>query len=205
MLETTSLAIAVLALMVSAATAWLTLFRRGDVRMTQPTVVFFGPDGGRPDRAPLAKVFLRTLLYSTGERGQLLQSMFVVLSRASEAQTFGMWVYGDRDQLLRGSGLFVGKEGFSTNHHFLLHDRSQYQFKAGKYRLDVYAATVHQKKPRRLWTLQLELSDQQAGALTNNQSGIYFDWDPATGAFEPHVDQRPLAPSVVPTLLRSVT
>ena len=35
-----------LALAVSAVTAWLTLFRRGALKMTQPTVIFFGPDGG---------------------------------------------------------------------------------------------------------------------------------------------------------------
>jgi len=204
MLETISLATAVVALLVSAVTAWLTLFRRGDVRMTQPAVVFFGPDGGRPDRRPLAKVFLRTLLYSTGERGQLLQTMYVVLTRAGEKQTFGIWMYGDRDQLLRGSGLFVGKEGVSANHHFLLRDRSAYEFKPGTYQLDVFAATAHQKTPRRLWSLRLDLSEQQAAALAQG-SGIYFDWDPGSGSFEPHIDQRPVSPSVLPSLLRSLS
>ena len=36
--------IAVGSLPVSLTTAWLTLFRRGTVKMTQPTVIFFEPD-----------------------------------------------------------------------------------------------------------------------------------------------------------------
>lgn len=56
-MEAASIVISVSALVVSVTTAWLTLFRRGTIRMTQPTLVFFGPDGlaGGP------KVFLRTL------------------------------------------------------------------------------------------------------------------------------------------------
>jgi hypothetical protein len=194
-----TLATAVLALVISALTAWLTLFRRGTVRMTQPTVVFFGPDGGRPDRRPLPKVFLRTLLYSTGERGQLLESMYVVLRRQSEQQAFGIWVYGDRDHLLRGSGLYVGKDGVSCNHHFLLRDRSNYQFRAGAHQLEVYAATAHQSKPHRLWSLTIELTEEQAAAIRDDGAGVYFDWDPTTRRFEPHVERRPAAP---PALVR---
>jgi hypothetical protein len=37
--------------------------------MTQPTVIFFGPDGGRRGGRRHLKVFLRTLLYSTANRG----------------------------------------------------------------------------------------------------------------------------------------
>lgn len=193
MLESISLAAAVLALIISALTAWLTLFRRGTVRMTQPTVVFFGPDGGRPDRRPLPKVFLRTLLYSTSERGQILQNMFVVLRRHSEQETFGVWVYGERDNLLRGSGLYVGKEGVSCNHHYLLSDSSRYEFRAGTHQLEVYAATAHQTKPHRLWSLPIDLTEEQAAGISNDGAGVYFDWDPTSGRFESHIDQRPAA------------
>jgi hypothetical protein len=44
MVDPVSLAISTLSLAVSAVTAWLTLFRRGTVKMTQPTVIFFGPE-----------------------------------------------------------------------------------------------------------------------------------------------------------------
>ena len=66
MAEASSVTISVLALCMSAVTAWLTLFRRGTVKMTQPTVIFFGPDNPRSqDEPPLPKVFLRTLLFAT--------------------------------------------------------------------------------------------------------------------------------------------
>jgi hypothetical protein len=193
-LESISLATAVVALIISAVTAWLTLFRRGTVRMTQPTVVFFGPDGGRPDRRSMAKVFLRTLLYATADRGQIIQSMFVVLRREGEPQTFGIWVYGDRDRLLRGSGLYVGKEGVSSNHHFLLSDGTLYEFRAGVHQLEVFAATAHQTKPHRLWSLSIELTEEQAAAIRNERSGIYFDWDPTTRCFDSHIDPHPVEP-----------
>jgi len=41
MADSLSLVISGLALGVSSLTAWLTLFRRGTIKMTQPTVIFF--------------------------------------------------------------------------------------------------------------------------------------------------------------------
>jgi hypothetical protein len=41
-----SIGISLLALSISGATAWLTLFKKGKLLMKQPTSIFFGPDGG---------------------------------------------------------------------------------------------------------------------------------------------------------------
>jgi hypothetical protein len=41
-----SLVVSIFALGASVLTAWLTLLRRGRILMTQPTVIYFGPDGG---------------------------------------------------------------------------------------------------------------------------------------------------------------
>lgn len=72
MIEPVTTTISLLALTISSATAWLTLFRRGTVRMSQPTVIFFGPDQPRVSstEAP-PKVYLRTLLFSTSKRGRV--------------------------------------------------------------------------------------------------------------------------------------
>jgi len=95
--------------------------------MTQPTLVFFGPDGAGGD----PKVFLRTLLYSTAKRGQIVENMFVTLRRHESGQTFNIWVYGD-GPLARGSGLFVGESGVTCNHHFLLpKDGTDFQWLPG--------------------------------------------------------------------------
>ena len=121
MVDPVSLAISTLSLAVAATTAWLTLFRRGTVKMTQPTVIFFGPDAPRShENIPLPKVYLRTLLFATSKRGRVIESMHVALSRNEMHQNFNIWVYGERNKLERGSGLFVGETGISSNHHFLL-------------------------------------------------------------------------------------
>src|SRR5437773_118758 len=113
MTEASSLTISVLALCISAVTAWLTLFRT--VKMTQPTVIFFGPDNPTSrDEPPLPKVFLRTLLFATARRGRVVESMHVALSRNETQQNFNIWVYGD-EKLVRGSGLFVGETGIAVN------------------------------------------------------------------------------------------
>lgn len=79
-----AIAISALALLVSALTGWLTLIRRGDLKMTQPTVIFFGPDGGsHGGKKARLKVFLRTLLYSTSRR-RMEDSRIVLDSRADD-------------------------------------------------------------------------------------------------------------------------
>lgn len=188
MLEELSLGIAILALLGSAFTAWLTLLRRGSVKMTHPTVVFFGPDGGLPNRGPRPKVYLRTLLYCTADRGHVIETMFVTLTRGGHSTTFDIWVYGD--PLVRGSGLFVGREGLNASHHFLLRDDMEFRFDPGTYDLEVFINKVGQSKPQSLWRLSLVVSVEESQALAG-QSGLYFDWNPQTRTFEPHLDSRP--------------
>lgn len=106
--------ISFLALAVSATTAWFTLFRKGTLRMTRPTVIFFGPDGP-PGKVGGLKIFLRTLLYSTAKRPHIVEGMYITLRRGESAQTFNVWVYGDEpDRLFRGSGLRVGEDGVTS-------------------------------------------------------------------------------------------
>ena len=86
----TSLFLSIFAVCISALTLWLTYLRRGAIRMTQPAAIFFGPnENGSP------KVYLRTLLYSTSRRGQLVEHMYVTLRRGETRQAFNIWVYGD--------------------------------------------------------------------------------------------------------------
>ena len=105
-------AISVAALITSAVTVWLTLFRRGTVRMTKPAFIAFSYDivGNKPK----AKIFIRSLLYSTGKRGQVIENMFITVRRSETQQTFNVWGHGD-EKLSRGSGLFVGETGVVTN------------------------------------------------------------------------------------------
>ena len=102
MADTVSITISAISLAISSVTAWLTLFRRGTVKMTQPTVIFFGPDTPRSrEDAALPKVYLRTLLFSTSKRGRVIESMHVALRRNETHQNFNIWVYGEREKLVR--------------------------------------------------------------------------------------------------------
>lgn len=198
MTEWVAVGISALALVVSAITAWLTLFRSGDLRMTQPTVVFFGPDGGRTDgERPRLKVFLRTLLYSTARRGQTVESMHVNLQRAESKQNFSIWVYGD-DRLARGSGLHIGLEGIACNHHFLLpEDGADFRLLPGQYTVRVFAKRVSDREPYQLMQLVLSISEFQARELEKDDAGIYFDWGPDQQAYHAHIEirkPRPLPP-----------
>jgi hypothetical protein len=191
MIDPIALTLSALALALSATTAWLTLFRRGKIKMTQPTVIFFGYDS--PNGSP--KVFLRTLLISTAKRGRVVESMHVALSRNESHQNFNIWVYGD-EKLVRGSGLFVGETGVATNHHFLApKDVSSFRFVAGHYRMDVFAHILGDYNRTLLFTQTVEVTREVAAQLENPGTGLYFDWGPDSSRYLTHVDKRPPSPS----------
>ncbi|KVN95180.1 hypothetical protein WM28_10770 [Burkholderia ubonensis] len=203
MSDPVALAISVLALSVSATTAWLTLFRRGTVLMTQPTVIFFGPDVSRSrGRAPLPKVFFRTLIFSTSKRGRIIESMHVAVHRNETHQTFNIWVHGD-EKLVRGSGLFVGENGVAANHHFLTpEDGGHFRFSAGRYRLEVFARILGDRHHKLLFTQELEITSQIAASLETPRAGLYFDWGADSATYIPHVETRePSDPDALQALL----
>lgn len=196
MVDPVTTAISVLALVVSSITAWLTLFRVGAVKMTQPTVIFFGPDKPRERGGTAApKVYLRTLLFCTAKRGRVIESMHVTLARNEASQTFNVWVHGD-ERLVRGSGLFVGETGVAANHHFLAPPNgTSFHFIEGAYRLDVFAKMVGEPKSKRLFSQRLDISRDVATALMEPLFGVYFDWGPESGAYLPHVAKREAEPN----------
>lgn len=182
--------ISLLALAVSMTTAWLTLFRKGTLRMTRPAVIFFGLNG-QPSQGAELKIFLRTLLYSTAKRAQIVEGMYVTARRGESVQTFNIWVYGDTGRLLRGSGLRVAEDGVVCNHHFVLpKDGTPFLFLAGEYTLEVYVTLVDQQAPLLLWRKNLRLSQEQATAIRQG-SGVYFDWGPDSKAYHSHIDPPP--------------
>jgi len=186
------ISISLVALTISAATAWFTLFHRGRLLMTQPTSIFFGPDGSHFEGAE-SKIYLRTLLYSSSRRGQVVESMFVTIQRGETKQNFSIWVHGGRkNDLSRGSGLFVAHEGITLNHHFLLPpDGSTFSFLAGNYRLSVYAKLVGATSPMKLAEIPLVISESQAARMQKANTGLFYDWGPDQGSYFSHIDVRP--------------
>ena len=187
--DTVEIYLSGLAILISGVTAWLTLLKPGSVKMTRPTVIFFGPDGSRGP----AKVFLRTLLYCTSRRGRIIQGMFVRLRRGESAQNFNVWVYGD-DSLKRGSGLYVGQDGVVCNHHFLLpRDGTQYEFLGGRYVIEVFAELVNARRPVKLAEEAIDLSQDFASRINKQDSGVYYDWGPDSQTYHANLDCNPVA------------
>ncbi|MCB9978880.1 MAG: hypothetical protein H6862_04675 [Rhodospirillales bacterium] len=183
-----STVLSVAALIVSVTTMWLTLLRKGSIRMTQPTVIFLGQMGGDKKSS---KIFFRTLLYSTSKKGRVIENLYVRLKRSETQQNFNIWVYGSKE-LNRGSGLFIGDTGIASNHHFLLPtDVESFVFKAGNYSLEIYAQIIGDKNTKLLHQVDLTISQQEAELLKQGDKGIYFDWGPDSKKYHTHIDSRP--------------
>lgn len=160
--------------------------------MTQPTIIFFGPDGstGKGVAGP-PKVYLRTLLFSTSKRGRVIQSMHVSLRRNETLQNFNIWFHGD-DKFVRGSGLFVGETGVAANHQFLApRDGNVFHFIEGRYQLEVFAHLLGDHDAKVLFSQDLEISAEISAQLTAPDAGLYFDWGPDSSRYLTHVETRP--------------
>ena len=182
-----SLIISIIAIIISATTFWLTRIRKGIVKMTRPTVIFLGPDGSGQEHK---KVFIRTLMYSTSEKGQYIQNMYVRLQRGESVQNFNVWVY-DNNGLVRGSGLFISKQGIACNHHFLLpRDGTIYDYLNGDYLLQVFVEHIN-NKPKKIFEQKLILSKTQEDEMKSKKVGTYFDWAPNTKNYHSHLDSAP--------------
>lgn len=112
-----SLAIASLSLTLSGSVAWFTLIRRGKLRMTRPTLIVLMHDNlGAGEVLP--KIFMRSLLYTTGNRGHVVQSMYLKIQHGETTQNFSIWGHGPQSELRFGAGMKVGPDGVDHNHHF---------------------------------------------------------------------------------------
>lgn len=190
MLSTLSFIVSAFALAISGITAWLTLFHRGKLLMTQPTTIFFGPDGSSIN-SKHNKIYLRTLLYSTSKRGQVLESLYITIHRNETQQNFNIWVYRDKNELKRGSGLFVPQEGVTYDHHFLLpKDGANFEFLPGNYKLKVFAKLVAKSKSLLLSEIDLKINESQGLRLKESNAGIFFDWGPDQQDYHSHIDIR---------------
>lgn len=179
-----SAAIALTALAVSLYTLWSTK-RRGEVKVTQPTVVYFGPDGSEA-RPP--KVYVVATLYNTATRGRMLEHLYLKVSRRDAAQVFSIWVHGDKGDLGRGGGIFVPHDGVTTTHHFLCGDGAKtFRFAQGDYTVELFGQLVGQARPHRLWKQEnLRVSADDAKAVEAG-AGIHFDWSSEAAAYESRV------------------
>ena len=146
--------------------------------MTRPGLVAFARGDGPVADAP--KIFLRTLLYSTGSRGHALESLFIRARQGDTLQAFLFWGYGESEALNAGSGLFIGPEGHVANHHFLLtEDAKTFRFELGPVTLELFGTFAGKSRPALLHTVALSLSEESALALRDDPTaGIFSSGTP---------------------------
>lgn len=186
-MEIIALVVSILAFVMSVITTWLTIFYSGKLKISHPSVIFFGPDAGYGP----PKIFLRAILYSTSRRGQIIESMHAKLRRSGTTQIFNIWVYGETNDLKRGSGLYVSKEGVVYNHHFALpKENAKFEWQEGEYVIELYSKVVTENKPSLILSQRLNLPEKYATQLQETNSGLYFDWEPESQVYSLHIDTK---------------
>lgn len=181
-----SIPISLVSLAISLGTFWLAFMDSGRLKMTKPTIVFFGFD---TVPKPTPKVFLRTLLYSTATRGQVVEGMYARVRRGEDERIFSFWGYGETEKLSPGSGLHVSRTGLAANHHFVLSvHETAYRFEPGSYEIDVIANVVGRREPIKLATIELSLSEEHSAALQQHE-GVLFERK-ISGEYEGHARER---------------
>ena len=172
-MTTIPLLISVVSLLLSVTVAWLTLLRRGNLGMTQPMLIGFLYENEQP------KIFFRAMLYATGKRGHIVEALYLKVRYGDSTETFSFWMYGETKELKIGSGLRVGDDGVSFNHHFLPpKDVSSFEFLGGEYAIDAYARILNRNTPVLLSTVKVSLSSELAEALRDRTKGALFTWSP---------------------------
>lgn len=182
-----SILISAVSLLLSITVAILTLLRRGNLGMTQPMLIGFLYEDEQP------KIFFRAMLYATGKRGHIIEALFLKARRGDTTQTFSFWMYGESNDLKIGSGLRVGEDGVSFNHHFLPpKDASSFAFHVGEYAIDVYARILNRNSPVLLSTVKVLLSQELATALSDRTKGVLFTWGPDSQHYRGDVSSPPI-------------
>jgi hypothetical protein len=175
-----------ISLVVSVTVAWLTLIRRGKLRMTQPVQIAFAYG-----KETNAKIFLRTLLYATGKRGHVIESLYLKVKQQDTTLPFAFWTYGEREALTVAGGLKITEEGVAYDHHFQKISGYSY-FEEGEFQISVYARVVGKASPLRLGTFKVVLT-RDGAMLMHLRRGALFTWNPETQEYDASFDERTLS------------
>lgn len=150
--------------------------KKGSLKMTRPSLIcFVGVNTGDG-----LKVVIRTLLFSTSDAGQYVQNMFIRVSRKETSYDFNIWAYDDKG-LVRGSGIYVGRNGTSNYHHFLMLETEKVKLVEGEWRIEIFAETVI-RSINKIFEYKLAFKESHLENLDNGNA-IFFDWAPNTGEY----------------------
>jgi hypothetical protein len=166
---------------------WVAQFNHGRLKMTQPTLLCLR----RELTPPIPKIFLRTLLFTTGNKGTVIQSMFLRVHHPGGTFTFDFWGHTEGGKLTLGSGLFVGPTGVACDHHFNPRRGSDdFLFLDGQYRIEVFAADIRRSKPELPMELNFTVDAQQAAELIQiTDTELFLLWNADSCIYEGRVER----------------
>lgn len=164
---------------------WIAQFNRGKLKMTQPTLLCLKRDLPSGE----AKIFLRTLLFTTGTKGRVIQSMFLRVHHRGGTYLFDFWGHTEGGKLTLGSGLFVGATGIACDHHFNPRRGSDFQYIDGAYRIEVFAALVGQRQPTKLMEVGFTVEDWNAAQLSLADITLFLVWNADERGYDQNIEQ----------------
>jgi hypothetical protein len=187
-----------LSAIISAVTAWLALAVPPKLAMTRPTFVAFGFDG--PDRVP--KVFTRTLLHCTSGDAAIVELIYVTVKQSGKSCVYPYWGYQTEGKLVAGGGLVIGREGFLTDHHFVLGKNShRHWFEAGPLTVMFHLRVVGNGSDVLLFKADLKLPPEHAKELNAGRSDVAFQRSPEADEFRAAVLPQLDAPAARPVTI----
>jgi hypothetical protein len=167
---------------------WVAQFNHGRLKMTQPTLLCMMRE--LPRQTP--KIFLRTLLFTSGTKGRVVEGMFLKVHQPHGTFIFDFWGHTESGKLTLGSGLFVGPTGVACDHHFNPRYGSEdFLFVDGRYRVEVFAVVVR-KKPKLLMEITFAVDGQQAAELIQiTELALWLVWNARSCTYEGHLEREP--------------
>ncbi|MFA5272402.1 MAG: hypothetical protein WC412_08740 [Candidatus Omnitrophota bacterium] len=174
-----------IAVIISFIVLWLTYLRRGMVKMTQPSLIAFVPENNS------LKICLQTLLFSTSYKGNVIENVWIKLQNKQQCHCFTLWAYRGKGggEIIKGSGLFISREGVPTMHYFMLNAFKQENiFIEDDIKLKVYCDIINCKYGVLLGEIELAFNKEHIDMLQKG-TGILFDWNPTVPKYTPCISK----------------
>lgn len=139
------------------------------------------------------KIVIRSMLFSTAHRGNVVESMHATLQRETMTLTLAFWGYGESTVLQRGGGLYVGREGIALYQHFTtLPANYAHRFYPGPHTIRFFASELGKNGPQCLIEEKIELTEEMVKLLNEKSGGIMFNWHPQDSRYLPDTKRQPI-------------
>ncbi|MBS1994119.1 MAG: hypothetical protein JSS83_26595 [Cyanobacteria bacterium SZAS LIN-3] len=178
------LGVSTMAFVLSVFTAWFGMFHRGRLCMIRPSAIVL-----MHDRENRPRLFVRSLLYSTGNRGRVIRSLYLTLRRGETVQTFSIFDGGLHHTLKDGAGLIVFPSGAYLSHIFKTNESTSFEFWSGAYKIEILAEVVDLDAPVHLFETNLIITKSQASALQENGTSLFFEWGPGFYTYHSYINR----------------